>query len=57
MGLDLSAGMLRHAKDRLPTTRADAEHLLIRAGSLGPVARSRRTRCQGAPAVREPALA
>jgi SAM-dependent methyltransferase len=37
VGLDLSAGMLRHAKDRLPITRADAEHLPIRSGSVGAV--------------------
>jgi hypothetical protein len=27
--------MLRHAKERLPTARADAEHLPIRGGSVG----------------------
>ena len=27
LGVDLSAGMLRYAKDRLPVIRADAEHL------------------------------
>jgi SAM-dependent methyltransferase len=37
VGLDLSAGMLRHAKDRLPIARADAEHLPIRSGSVGAV--------------------
>jgi ubiquinone/menaquinone biosynthesis C-methylase UbiE len=34
VGLDLSAGMLRHAKGRLPVARGDATLLPIRAGSL-----------------------
>ncbi|MFD1546178.1 class I SAM-dependent methyltransferase [Nonomuraea guangzhouensis] len=34
MGVDLSAGMLRHARDRLPIAQADAEHLPIRDNSL-----------------------
>jgi ubiquinone/menaquinone biosynthesis C-methylase UbiE len=29
VGVDLSAGMLRHARDRLPTARADARHLPV----------------------------
>jgi len=29
LGLDLSAGMLRHAQGRLPIAQADAEHLPI----------------------------
>ena len=33
-GVDLSAGMLRHARRRLPIAQADAEHLPIRDGSL-----------------------
>jgi SAM-dependent methyltransferase len=35
VGLDLSTGMLRHAKGRLPVARADAGHLPIRDGSVG----------------------
>jgi SAM-dependent methyltransferase len=35
VGLDLSAGMLRHARGRLPIARADAERLPIRSGSVG----------------------
>jgi SAM-dependent methyltransferase len=34
LGVDLSAGMLRHARGRLPISRADAEHLPIRTGSV-----------------------
>jgi SAM-dependent methyltransferase len=34
VGLDLSGGMLRHAKGRLPIAKADAQRLPIRAGSL-----------------------
>ena len=34
VGVDLSAGMLRHARGRLPIARADAERLPIRAGSV-----------------------
>ena len=52
MGLDLAAGMLRHAKDRLPAARADAEHLPIRAGSLGAaIAMMVHTDMPGYPAV------
>lgn len=32
MGVDLSAGMLRHASGRLVTAQADAEHLPVAAG-------------------------
>jgi SAM-dependent methyltransferase len=35
VGLDLSAAMLAYAADRLPTARADAEHLPIRTASVG----------------------
>lgn len=34
VGVDLSAGMLRHARGRLPAARADAARLPIRDGSL-----------------------
>jgi SAM-dependent methyltransferase len=34
LGLDLSAGMLRHARDRLPAGQADAERLPVRTGAL-----------------------
>jgi SAM-dependent methyltransferase len=52
VGLDLSAGMLRHAKDRLPTARADAEHLPIRSGSVGAaIAMMVHTDMPGYPAV------
>lgn len=34
VGIDLSAGMLRHARDRLPIAQADAGHLPIPDGSL-----------------------
>ncbi|MGH8860270.1 MAG: class I SAM-dependent methyltransferase [Jatrophihabitantaceae bacterium] len=34
VGVDLSMGMLRHASDRLPIARADAEHLPIASGAL-----------------------
>lgn len=33
-GFDLSAGMLRHARGRLPVAQADAERMPIRAGSV-----------------------
>ncbi len=34
IGVDVSAGMLRHTRGRLPAVRADAEHLPIRDGAL-----------------------
>jgi ubiquinone/menaquinone biosynthesis C-methylase UbiE len=34
VGVDLSAGMLRHAKGRLPVARAEAERLPVRDGSV-----------------------
>jgi SAM-dependent methyltransferase len=34
VGVDLSAGMLRYAKDRLPVIRADAEHLPFASSTL-----------------------
>ncbi|MBP2471343.1 SAM-dependent methyltransferase [Crossiella equi] len=34
LGLDLSAGMLRHVRARLPVARADAEHLPLRDSSV-----------------------
>jgi SAM-dependent methyltransferase len=34
VGVDLSAGMLRHARGRLPVARADAERLPVRDGAL-----------------------
>jgi len=34
VGVDLSGGMLRHARDRLPTARADAARLPFRDGSV-----------------------
>jgi ubiquinone/menaquinone biosynthesis C-methylase UbiE len=34
VGVDLSAGMLRYARGRLPIARADAEQLPIRSGSV-----------------------
>ncbi|MFI1992850.1 class I SAM-dependent methyltransferase [Actinoplanes sp. NPDC020271] len=37
IGVDLSAGMLRHAAGRLPTARADAARLPVRDGSLDAV--------------------
>jgi SAM-dependent methyltransferase len=37
LGVDVSAGMLRHAKDRLPVTRADAQRLPVRDNALGAV--------------------
>jgi SAM-dependent methyltransferase len=37
VGVDLSAGMLRHARGRLPVARGDAERLPVRSGSLGSV--------------------
>jgi ubiquinone/menaquinone biosynthesis C-methylase UbiE len=37
IGVDLSAGMLRHARGRLPIARADAARLPVRDGSLDAV--------------------
>jgi SAM-dependent methyltransferase len=37
LGIDLSAGMLRHAVGRLPVARADAESLPFRDGAAGAV--------------------
>ena len=37
VGADLSAGMLRHARGRLPVMRADAARLPVRDGSAGAV--------------------
>jgi SAM-dependent methyltransferase len=37
MGVDLSAGMLRHARGRLPVARADAADLPVRAASVAAV--------------------
>ncbi|MFB9839789.1 class I SAM-dependent methyltransferase [Actinoallomurus acaciae] len=37
VGVDLSAGMLHHARGRLPTARGDAERLPVRSGSLDTV--------------------
>lgn len=37
LGVDLSAGMLRHATGRLPIARADARYLSIRSGSVAAV--------------------
>ncbi|MET4926236.1 class I SAM-dependent methyltransferase [Streptomyces sp. PSRA5] len=34
VGVDLAAGMLRHARGRLPVARADAERLPLRDGSV-----------------------
>ena len=34
VGIDLSAGMLRHARGRLPITQADAERMPVRDGSV-----------------------
>ncbi|MBV8933808.1 MAG: class I SAM-dependent methyltransferase [Kutzneria sp.] len=34
VGVDLSSGMLRHARGRLPLARADAERLPVRDGSV-----------------------
>jgi SAM-dependent methyltransferase len=34
VGVDLSAGMLRHARARLPVVRADAERLPVRDGAV-----------------------
>jgi SAM-dependent methyltransferase len=34
LGIDLSAGMLRHARRRLPAARADAARLPLRTGSV-----------------------
>jgi SAM-dependent methyltransferase len=38
VGVDLSAGMLRHGRDRLPAARADARQLPVRSGSVPAVA-------------------
>lgn len=52
VGVDLSAGMLRHARGRLPTARADAEHLPVRDGSVGAaIAMMVHTDMPGYPAV------
>lgn len=37
VGVDVSAGMLRHARGRLPAALADAGHLPVRDGALGTV--------------------
>lgn len=37
VGLDLSAGMLRHARARLPIAQANAEHLPVESGRLDAV--------------------
>jgi ubiquinone/menaquinone biosynthesis C-methylase UbiE len=37
VGVDLSAGMLRYARDRLPVARADARQLPVRDGAAGAV--------------------
>ncbi|MFD2470909.1 class I SAM-dependent methyltransferase [Amycolatopsis silviterrae] len=37
VGVDLSSGMLRHARGRLPIARADAERLPVRDNSVGAV--------------------
>jgi SAM-dependent methyltransferase len=37
VGVDLSAGMLRHARGRLPVARGDAGRLPVRSGSVGAV--------------------
>ncbi len=37
VGVDISAGMLRHARGRLPVVRADAERLPVRTGSVSAV--------------------
>lgn len=37
VGVDISAGMLRHARGRLPVARADAERLPVRTGSVSTV--------------------
>ncbi|TLS47203.1 methyltransferase domain-containing protein [Streptomyces montanus] len=37
VGIDLSGGMLRHARERLPVVQADAGQLPVRAGSLSAV--------------------
>jgi SAM-dependent methyltransferase len=38
VGVDLSAGMLRRGRDRLPAARADARRLPVRSGSVPAVA-------------------
>jgi SAM-dependent methyltransferase len=37
LGVDLSSGMLRHARGRLPVARADAGHLPVAGGALDAV--------------------
>jgi SAM-dependent methyltransferase len=37
VGVDISAGMLRHARGRLPVARGDAERLPVRTGSVSAV--------------------
>ena len=52
LGVDLSAGMLRHARGRLPIARADAARLPIRTASIGAViAVMAHTDMDGYPAV------
>jgi len=52
VGVDLSGGMLRHARDRLPIARADAERLPVSSGSVpAVVAMMVHTDMPGYPAV------
>jgi SAM-dependent methyltransferase len=52
LGVDLSTGMLRHARDRLPVARADAEHLPLADASVpAAVAAMVHTDLPGYPAV------
>lgn len=52
VGVDLSAGMLRHARGRLPIAHADAERLPIRDASVGAaIAMMVHTDMPGYPAV------
>jgi SAM-dependent methyltransferase len=52
VGVDLSAGMLRYARGRLPIARADAERLPIRTGSVpAAIAMMVHTDMPGYPAV------